>query len=1217
MRSVSAPNVPGMPDTMLAPPARSAAHCPEWLPPAVLLPELGPAAPVDIAAAPAAPEFERGWLSALLPALSALGMLGFALLSPNVIIVAIMGGVAIISTVGMVYTGRVARRRHERQWVERCLRYRRHLARCEQVLNESAHRQLVHASAAHPAPNTATIAVAGGRFWEGSPPNNGLRLRVGSGRASARRPPSLRDQAADAEGDPELQREAAALMRRCSAVDAIPICIDLPDRSVAVLEAELLPALRAMVVSLTRAYRPDVLRLHVLAAPAESSWLQQLPHAATVAGRLDELRLAFRAHPLEAGPHHVLIDLTGDALTVQSPLALLGDDDGVSVSLLALQQPDQPIPTTATLVLETTPEEGLLVTRPAPSAERQSVPRPDALSFAQAQEFARALSRHSGDSCGSGTASVLLLQPLLDPPVAHPLMIPIGLDEDDERVLLDLREAASGGHGPHGIIIGSTGSGKSELLRTLLVAAAHQSSPTELALLLIDYKGGAAFAELSKLPHVAGLLTNLSADPAAVDRMCASLRAELRRRQQLLRTSGKPDIDSYRADPHEEPLPRLLVVVDEYAELIEESPETLEVLTSLGRLGRSLGIHLLLSSQRLDDGRLRGLDAHLRLRVCLRTLSPSDSISVLGSPVASKLPAAPGLAWLSRDGALTKIRVALADSKTRTAVVGDGNSVGGSAGMRVRPVCLPPLPAVLSLDALPGCLSAARSATAPVGLLDLPEHGRQPALVLDLTSGDAHLAIAGAPRSGRSTALATVVASLATTSSPKELSIHVITAAASPLAAVGGLPHVGTVATTPELARRVVLTVAAIVNQRQALGHSCDDRIVLVIDDLVTALVLDDEISLALGRIATVGLSVGVSLALSCARWLELRGGLREAIGTRWELRLNDPADSQLPTVARRVADRPPGRVLTSAGEWAQLALPRLNARVALVDVAPALSHLVAATARRGGPAARPIQLLPDLVTARSLPAAKAAQHLCVGVSGPYADAAEVPFGPGSHFLVLGNSRTGRSGLLRSIASSATNSGSRVWLIDPRLGLKACVDRSYRSASTSDEITNLVAALAAECRDPAPELAHRPVHLLIIDDLDLAEGRDGGSALTALTELLPLAADLGLTIIAARRVSGSGRAAYNAFYGRFLEFCDNGIVLSGDPAEGPVFAGLRPSRRPPGRGDLVIRGENLGELQTAWLDFNNSSVSGRSISAKMAIFDTAGCDLRPEKYESP
>jgi S-DNA-T family DNA segregation ATPase FtsK/SpoIIIE len=207
-----------------------------------------------------------------------------------------------------------------------------------------------------------------------------------------------------------------------------------------------------------------------------------------------------------------------------------------------------------------------------------------------------------------------------------------------------------------------------------------------------------------------------------------------------------------------------------------------------------------------------------------------------------------------------------------------------------------------------------------------------------------------------------------------------------------------------------------------------------------------------------------------------------------------------------------------------------------------------------------------------------------MGVCGPYADPAEVPLGPGEQFLVLGNSRSGRSGLLRAIAATAIASGSRVWLIDPRHSLTAVAARGHRHASTPAGIASLVSELADAGRRPGLNPPDAPTHLLVIDDLELAEGRDGGAILTQLVDLLPLATELALSIVVARRVSGSGRAAYNAFYGRFLEFCDSGILLSGDPAEGPVFSGVRPRRQPPGRGELVVRGEMVGEIQSAWLD---------------------------------
>jgi S-DNA-T family DNA segregation ATPase FtsK/SpoIIIE len=1166
------PNLPLMPDTATASRVLS--------PPAVVLPELGPEGAIEIAAVPSPPDIERGWLTTLLPGLSALGMLGFALLSPNIIIVAIMGGVAIVTTFGVVWTSRHSRRRREQQWEQRSERYRRHLAQCDKTLTESGHRQRAHAELAHPAPDLAVIAALHGRMWEAAAGETGLALRLGTGRAPARRPPRFSSQSANNDGDPELERRALAVIGRHSAVDEIPVWLDITPGAAIFLTGDRLALLRALVVSLARAYPPKLLRLHVLAAPAEAAWLQLLPHTSTVVTEPDELRRALRAHPLEEGPHHLVIAALGSEIDFAVLSPTLGD---AKASVLALLPPAQSPPAHATITIDATADHGVSARRATRGSERQSITRPDALSFAQAHAFALAASRYSPGIPKRADGSVLRLQSLLDPP-AHPLMIPIGRDDDGERVLIDLREAASGGHGPHGLVIGCTGSGKSELLRTLLVAAAHQSPPEELALLLIDYKGGAAFAELARLPHVAGVLTNLSSDPHAIVRTCASLRAELRRRQQVLRGAGVGDIESYRAyaagmPSPPPPMPRLLVVVDEYAELIEESPEALDVLTALGRLGRSLGIHLLLSSQRLDDGRLRGLDAHLRLRVCLRTLSPSDSIAVIGSPIAAKLPSAPGGAWVSRDGALTRVTVALADEPT---------GKQARAAHRAAPICLPPLPEAVTLGAL---LSDSDAIGAPVGLTDLPELGAQRPLLLDLSSGAAHVAIAGAPRSGRSTALATVVTALATTTSPRELAIHVITSAGSPLAGVHGLPHVGTVATSPELARRVVLALEDCLTARQQSGAPPNSRIVLVIDDVNAALPVDDAVTAALSRIANVGLSAGISLAVSVGRWLELRGGLREAIGTRWELRLNDPADSQLPAIARRVTVRPAGHVLTAAGTWAQLALPRLDQKSAdpsPYENAAGLSKLVATVARRGGPATRPIQLLPDLVAAQSLPAPRSPGQAIVGVGGPYADPVELPLGPGEHLLLLGNSRTGRSGLLRALVTDALSTGSRVWLIDPRQslsGVSGLGGRCHRRATSPEEIAALVAELIDACctGEGQPHSSTRPAHFLVIDDLDLAEGRDGGSTLSGLAELLPYAAELPLTIVAARRAGGSARAAFNAFYGRFLEFCDTGLIFSGDPAEGPVFAGQRPRRRPPGRADLVIRGEMSCEVQTAWL----------------------------------
>ena len=239
-------------------------------------------------------------------------------------------------------------------------------------------------------------------------------------------------------------------------------------------------------------------------------------------------------------------------------------------------------------------------------------------------------------------------------PRAGSLRAPIGRSADGEILELDLKQAAEGGMGPHGVLVGATGSGKSELLRSLVAGLAATHGPEQLAFVLVDYKGGAAFAELSRLPHVAGLITNLQRDLSLVDRMHAALIGEQERRQTMLREAGNlDDIVAYQArreaDPSMPPMPDLLVIVDEFAELLAARPEFIDLFVGLGRVGRSLGIHLLLSSQRLDEGRLRGLESHLRYRLCLRTYSAVESKLVLGTPDAYLLPSMPGLGYLKVD----------------------------------------------------------------------------------------------------------------------------------------------------------------------------------------------------------------------------------------------------------------------------------------------------------------------------------------------------------------------------------------------------------------------------------------------------------------------------------------------------------------------------------------------------------------------------------------
>ncbi|MFD8147793.1 type VII secretion protein EccCb [Streptomyces sp. NPDC059708] len=234
------------------------------------------------------------------------------------------------------------------------------------------------------------------------------------------------------------------------------------------------------------------------------------------------------------------------------------------------------------------------------------------------------------------------------------LRVPIGVDDRHGPVLLDLKESSQLGMGPHGLCVGATGSGKSELLRTLVLALVATHPPEDLAMVLVDYKGGATFAPFERLPHVAGVITNLENQAGLVERVHTSLAGEVKRRQQVLKDAGNvADIGHYavlRAErPELEPLPHLFVVIDEFGELLTAKPDFIDLFLSIGRIGRSIGVHLLLSSQRIEGGKLKGLDTYLSYRLGLRTFSADESRTVLDTTDAFLLPPLPGFGYLKVD----------------------------------------------------------------------------------------------------------------------------------------------------------------------------------------------------------------------------------------------------------------------------------------------------------------------------------------------------------------------------------------------------------------------------------------------------------------------------------------------------------------------------------------------------------------------------------------
>jgi S-DNA-T family DNA segregation ATPase FtsK/SpoIIIE len=863
-------------------------------------------------------------------------------------------------------------------------------------------------------------------------------------------------------------------------------------------------------------------------------------------------------------------------------------------------------------------------------------------------------------------------------PRREQLRVPIGLAEDGSQVTLDLKQAAEGGLGPHGLIVGATGSGKSELMRTLVSGLALAHPPDTLSFVLIDYKGGAAFAELSRLPHTAGLITNLQRDQSLVDRMRDALLGEQERRQGMLRDAGNlDDIRAYReaceTDASLEPMPYLLVVVDEFGELLASRPEFIDLFLGIGRVGRSLGMHLLFSSQRLEEGRLRGLESHLRYRICLRTYSAMESKVVLGTPDAYLLPPFPGAAYLKVDTAIyEQFKVALVSTTRKPeddlpreptasvrmfdpAVAGgagqpaageaDGEGQGGPTDLDVliermaaahngpvHQVWVRPLEHEIALaDVTQEQAWWDRDSDgtgdvglrAPVGMSDVPAEQRTEPFVIDFAGTAGHLALVGAPQAGKSTFLRTLVTSLVHAQSPDEAQLYCVDLGGGGLGSLDPAPHVGGVCTKldRERVRQTVRHVQGLIEEREiafrrlAIGTMADARarrargelkeplpdVFLVIDNWAALRRdfegLDEEVE----KIANAGLNYGVHLVLSANRWAEIRPHLRDNVGSRLELRLNDPIDSEH---GRRKAEALPadiaGRGLSQDGLQFQVALP--------------LEGVAEEAARRwdGAPAA-PVPVLPLRITPEELPAPESDQAAGVpmGVDELRLEPVHVDLAGGDpHFVVLGDAESGKTNFLRAFARGLTArqdpGRAQLVVVDYRRTLLDLADgphvRAYaaNAAMASSVAWELAAELQA--RLPGPDASREelmrgaswsgPRYYLLVDDYDLVPGTTD-NPLLPLVDLLSHGRDVGFHMLLARRVGGVSRSAFEPFFQRVTELRSPGLLMSGDPDEGPLLGGRRATHLPPGRGFLVRRDRRTGLVQIVLADAGEGAETHR------------------------
>ncbi|QIV79932.1 type VII secretion protein EccCb [Mycolicibacterium frederiksbergense] len=886
---------------------------------------------------------------------------------------------------------------------------------------------------------------------------------------------------------------------------------------------------------------------------------------------------------------------------------------------------------------------------------------------------------------------------------ANRLRAPIGKAVDGRLVYLDMKEGAEDGVGPHGSMVGQTGSGKSEHLISTVLALCATHSPEQLRILLGDFKGESAFGPLEFLPHCDGIISNLSKSQHKLDRFKLVLRGELQRRQELLRRTGFANVRSYekartsgRTDL--EPIPALLLVLDEFSQMLELVPEMAKVMDEVARLGRSLWIHILNASQRMEVGKMAGMIAQQTFAIGLKVKDAGESRAAIGSTRAwEELKNAPqGSAFLVVDGDHTRYRSFYASGQfiaPKMNATERDRTEGHYLPVTKFSSVLAPLPdtvvnesdleheeAVLALDTTPEpdapavaelmverMTEAARTVprghrmwrpalddttaltldvilgeywnrpwdeftedsglVAPYGREDDPFEHSQDVVALSLI--DTNGGVAGAPQAGKSTALRTVIMSLAAANSPQRVQFYGIDFGGLKLQSVAGLPHVCGIAGTgdEEKIQRVVSEVERILRNRKRdwtrwvdpadgqqsgmdLSRFRDNKfgptrrpvpedghgdVFLVVDNITAIktelLAIHDRIN----ALADGALNFGVHVLISNDSWMGMKA--ESKLGSKVELRLANNNDSLMDrAVAKTVPDDQKGRGVVKPGKHMLVAVPYVS-KVAHVGGEVAATEATASLiaqkwAQRGFGPAPQLQQLPAEVAFTDLaplPATAPRHALRIGIGERDMSTAWLDLELYPHAFCTGTTKAGRSVFLRTVCAAImetyTPDQAQVMMFDPDFSIGDALADEYRTVWETDHTkigtaATQIAQLLEQRRPPEGldprQLRNwkpvRPKWFILVDDLTALS--PNGPTTTVLQPLMPAveaARNLDVHVIASVTSEGwYARGGSNKLIQAMQRGGTSVLVLDGDRKE-VIIDQVRPAARIPGRGELYLR----------------------------------------------
>jgi S-DNA-T family DNA segregation ATPase FtsK/SpoIIIE len=974
--------------------------------------------PVDI---PPAPERFRPpgfpWLTAMVPLLMAAAMWA-AIRS------LLMVGFMAFSFVYVLASGIESRWEARRADRDRVADFREELGDVARDLEERVDAQESRDGIQHPSleETMSWSRPLSHRLWERSGLHpHPLSVRLGS----AELPPD--DPAVGrARGRPELRPELQALLEH-NEPRRRPLTVELEETGglAIVGEHHMVTSLGAsLVAQLAMLTPPDQLEFELMVPAKLWQWAFWLPHLRSGAKRklLTFHRVGSEQAPCTGGP---VLWLAGDTVGLPDSIRAVVRIDGAGRSTLQVDNspalPFEP-ETHSTTAIEVAARR-IAALMPGTTTSATSLPREVSLGDVGSPLRGDAMARAWKGSRSPGIA------------------VPLGRLAGGGILSLDLVA-----DGPHALVGGTTGSGKSELLRTMLATIVAGHSPARVNLLLVDYKGGAAFGPLAHLPHCVGLLTDLG--PAEVARNLSGLRAELHRREQILDAHGASEVRGL--DEALRP-PSLLLVVDEFATLVKEVPDFLEGVLDVAQRGRSLGMHMILATQRPTGVVSDAVKANTSLRIALRLPDGDDSDDVVGSRAAAELPRdIPGraLVRLGHDALLTT-QVAYSGGPLVDDETVEVRPLGTPPGRRAhsengptelealvnaaraandlldlpaprRPVP-PPLPERLPMAELTGRddLPLPTDTTAPfaIGLLDRPREQIRKPLTVD-PMGNGGLMVIGGPGSGTSTTLMAVAVAA---DARGGWDVHAIDTDGG-LSGLAGIESVCTLvsASDHEGVRRLIDSL---------LLGTADRPTLLLVDGFASfeeqqAPVNRGEATELLVRLANEGRAHNVATAVSVRQRSHVPFGLFNAIGERLLLRMLDADQALAMDGPEGLAERglPPGRGWVR-GDWVQVVLPE----------APAPGTCPPETPR----------LPADLAVAQVLEAATTASPTGAGTNGANRDGSRtgdlvLPIGLDArdlstswldlgtgHAIVAGAPRSGRSTALGTVRRVAGDRGIR------------------------------------------------------------------------------------------------------------------------------------------------------------------------------------------------